>query len=238
MYNKRYSILAIIPARGGSKSIPGKNLCKIGQHSLVGWAALLANNLSIIDEKIISTDNLEIAEEAKEYGLEVPFLRSAELSNDTASSLDMWRDAWIRSESYFKRNFDISILLEPTSPLRTIDDVSKTVDTLINDNVGCVVTVSETPAHFTPHKTLKVSEKNEVSFYLENGANFSLRQKIPQYYHRNGICYAVTRDHLLNKGLLLEKNAKAIVIDRHVVNIDDPFDLEMARWLFSTNKSI
>ena len=238
MFNNRYSILAIIPARGGSKSIPGKNLCKIGEHSLVGRAALLVNNLSFIDEKIITTDDLEIAEEAKKYGLEVPFLRSTSLSCDTATSLDMWRDAWIRSETYFKRKFDISILLEPTSPLRTIEDVNKTVATLINDKVGCVLTVSKTPAHYTPHKTLAVSENNEVSFYIENGSKFSLRQNIPQYYHRNGICYAVTRDHLLNQGLLLEKNAKAIIIDRNVINIDDPFDLEMARWLFNKNKSI
>jgi CMP-N,N'-diacetyllegionaminic acid synthase len=238
MLDKKLSVLAVIPARGGSKSIPGKNLCKITGNSLVSITALLVNKLTFVDAKIISTDDSEIAEEAKKYGIEVPFFRSKVLSNDEASSIDMWRDAWLRSEIYFKRKFDISILLEPTSPLRTVDDINKTVTTLINEKVGCVVTVSKTPAHFTPHKTLVLSENNDVTFYLEKGSQYSLRQRIPQYYHRNGICYAVTREHLLDKCLMLEENTKALIIDRNVVNIDDPFDLELARWIFTKDEII
>jgi CMP-N-acetylneuraminic acid synthetase len=231
-----YSILAVIPARGGSKSIKGKNLCKIGENSLVAIAAQLVNNLDFVDAKILSTDDLDIAAEGLKCGVDVPFLRSQELSNDEANSVDMWRDAWKRAEEYYNRKFDISLLLEPTSPMRTADDICKTIMTLVSEKVGCVVTVSKTPAHFTPHKTLELTEANDLSFYIEKGEQFSLRQRIPNFYHRNGICYAVTREHLLNNGLLLEENTKAVIIDRNVVNIDDPFDLLLARWLFELNK--
>ena len=233
MLDNNLSVLAVIPARGGSKSIPGKNLCKINNNSLVSIAALLVNKINYIDAKILSTDDSAIAEEGKKYGIDVPFIRSENLSNDEATSIDMWRDAWIRAEFYFNRKFDISILLEPTSPLRTVDDINKKIEILITEKVGCAVTVSKTPSHYTPHKTLVISESNDVSFYLEKGSKFSLRQRIPDYYHRNGICYAVTREHLIVKGLLLEEDTKAVVIDRNVVNIDDPFDLELARWIYN-----
>lgn len=231
-----YSILAVIPARGGSKSIPGKNLCKIGENSLVSIAAQLLNNLDFVDARILSTDDLDIAAEGLKCGVDVPFIRSKELSTDEANSVDMWRDAWARAEEYYNRKFDISLLLEPTSPMRSADDIYKTIMMLVSEKVGCVVTVSKTPAHFTPHKALKLTESNDLSFYIEKGEQFSLRQRIPDFYHRNGICYAVTREHLLNNGLLLEENTKALIIDRNVVNIDDPFDLEMARWLFELNE--
>lgn len=227
------SVLAVVPARGGSKSIPRKNLCVIGGLSLVATAARVLRSLAWIDTSILSTDDLEIADEGRRHGLDVPFLRPEALSGDTATSVSVWRHAWLAAEQYYQRGFDLSILVEPTSPLRRPDDLERTVGLLIRSQAGCAATVSPMPAHFTPQKTLTVSEGGAIGFFLETGARHSLRQGIPRYYHRNGLCYAATRQHLVDEGLILEQNAAAVIVDRPVVNIDEPFELELAAWLMS-----
>jgi CMP-N-acetylneuraminic acid synthetase len=230
------TILAVVPARGGSKSIPRKNLKYVGGISLVGRAAEVVGALPFIDAALISTDDLEIAAEATAHGLDAPFMRPPELSDDTATSVDMWRHAWLAAEEHYGKRFDLSVLVEPTSPLRRPDDVERTLRALIDAGAPAAATVSRTPAHYTPHKTLKINDKGEIDFYLEGGARHSLRQGIPAYYHRNGLCYAVTREHLIDEGLIIDRNAVAVVIDRHVVNIDEVFELELAEWLLEREK--
>ena len=225
------TILAVVPARGGSKSIPRKNLKMVGGVSLVGRAARVAKALPFVDAALISTDDPEIAAEAKAHGLDAPFLRPPKLSGDTATSVEMWRHAWRAAEQHYGRRFDLSVLLEPTSPLRRPQDVERTLRALIDAGAPAAATVSPMPAHYTPHKTLKINQKGEIEFYLEGGAKHSLRQGIPAYYHRNGLCYAVTRDHLVSHGCIIDRGAVAVVVDRHVVNIDDMFELELAEWL-------
>lgn len=230
------AVLAVVPARGGSKSIPRKNLKTVGGVSLVGRAAQVAAALPMIDAALISTDDAEIAAEAQKHGLDAPFMRPPELSGDTATSVDMWRHAWLAAEAHYGKRFDLSVLLEPTSPLRRPEDVERTLRALIDHGAPAAATVSPTPAHYTPHKTLKINEKGEIEFYLEDGAKYALRQGIPAYYHRNGLCYAVTRDHLVDEGCIIDRNAIAVVVDRHVVNIDDMFELELAEWLLEREK--
>jgi CMP-N-acetylneuraminic acid synthetase len=232
MSYKGFKILAVIPARGGSKGIPRKNLRKIAGTSLVGHAAKIARSLKWIDRVILSTDDAEIAAEGRKYGAEVPFMRPAELAGDMAGSVDMWRHAWLESEAHFREQFDISILLEPTSPLRRPEDITRTLEALIESGSDAVATFSRAPAHFTPHKCLTVDEKGIIGFYHKHGRHFSIRQKIPDYYFRNGICYAIKRHTLIDKGMIIEENCKAVIIDRPVVNIDDDHDLEIAEFLF------
>ena len=231
MSYKGHKILAIIPARGGSKGIPRKNLCTVGGVSLVGHAVKAALALEWIDHTIISTDDDEIAAEGLKHGAEVPFRRPVELASDQASSTDMWKQAWLASEDHFNETFDISILLEPTSPLRRPGDIQNTVNTLIEGNYSAAATFSRAPAHFTPHKCLTLDENGIIGFYHEQGQKFSIRQKIPAYYYRNGICYAVKRHTLLKKEMIIEENCKAVVIERPVVNIDDLHELEYAEFL-------
>ena len=232
MSYKGLNILAVIPARGGSKGIPRKNLCQVAGISLVGYAVKAAQSAEWIDQIIVSTDDEEIADEGRKYGAEVPFMRPPELAGDNVSSADMWKHAWLASEAFFKTQFDISILLEPTSPLRRPDDIVKTVDALLENNTDAAATVSQAPAHFTPHKCLTVNDIGVIGFYHAKGQQYSLRQKIPTYYFRNGICYALKRHTLLEKGTIIEENCLAVVIKRPVVNIDDEHDLAYAEFLF------
>ena len=232
MSYKGFKILAVIPARGGSKGIPRKNLCTIAGVSLVGHAAKAALAIEWIDRTVLSTDDDYIAAEGQKYGAAVPFRRPVELASDRARSTDMWKHAWLASEDYFEEKYDISILLEPTSPLRRPEDIQTTVKTLIENDCDAAATFSRAPAHFTPHKCLTLDDNGIIGFYHEHGRQFSIRQKIPDYYFRNGICYAVKRRTLLEKEMIIEENCKAVVIERPVVNIDDLHELEYAEFLF------
>lgn len=231
------TVLAVVPARGGSKSIPRKNLRRVAGISLVGRAAIAALSVSWADHSVLSTDNPEIAAEGRRFGLDVPFMRPPALSGDLSTSADMWKHAWEKSEEHYKMRFDLSILLEPTSPLRETEDIERTVAALLagGDNMAAA-TVSVAPAHFTPHKCLTLSPNGFIGFYLEDGARYSIRQNIPQYYFRNGICYAVKRKTLIENRHILEENCAGVIIDRPVVNIDEPFDLELAEFLFMRKK--
>jgi CMP-N,N'-diacetyllegionaminic acid synthase len=226
------TILAVVPARGGSKSIPRKNLALVGGISLVGRAGELAASLSWIDEAIISTDDVEIAAEATRHGLEAPFQRPDELAGDKSTSTDMWRHAWLAAEAHYGQRFEVSILLEPTSPMRRGEDLTRCVQSLLDSSHKAAATVSPTPAHFTPHKTLKVDDAGVLGSYLAEGRH-ALRQSIPDYYHCNGICYALRRATLVDDGHIMEDDCLAVVIDRPIVNIDEPFELELAEWLLA-----
>ena len=224
-------ILAVVPARGGSKGIIRKNMRKVCGKSLIEHTVDCINQLDWLDESVLSTEDHAIAEHGKSLGLKVPCMRPEELAGDFSNSIDAWKHAWLTSEEYFNTTFDISVLLQPTSPMRIPEDIRDSVNLLIEKNAYSVATVSQTPADFTPHKTLKFSETGTLSPFLEDGLKYSIRQNIPDLYHRNGICYAVTRESLINHNNLIEKNCYPLLINRFVVNIDEEIDIKIAEHL-------
>jgi CMP-N,N'-diacetyllegionaminic acid synthase len=189
------AVLAVLPARGGSKGIPGKNMKRLGRLTLVGRATRLAVSQTWIDQVIVSTDDPDIA-----------------------------------AEDHYGRRFDVSILLEPTSPLRQPADLTATVEALFEGAHHGAATVSPTPAHYAPQKTLTIKE-GRVGFLLDEGARTARRQDVPQLYHRNGICYALRREPFLGGAPILDGACAAVIVERPVANIDDPFELELAEWL-------
>ena len=232
-------ILAVVPARGGSKSIPRKNLSKVGGLSLIGHAAKVATSLPWIDHAIISTDDPEMLEEGKRYGLEGPFLRPSELAQDLTSAVDTWRHAWLTCEAYYHCQFDLSIWLQPTTPLRKPEEVEGTVRALVEGKHQAAATISRVPGHFTPQKILTLDHEGIVHYFAQDGADHIARQTIPSYYYRNGLCYAVTRSTLIQKGLIIEEDCVGVLIDRPLINIDEPIELEYANFaLQSTFHSI
>jgi len=226
-----HSLLAVVPARGGSVGIPGKNLKRVRGLSLVARAARAVLETGLADRAICSTDDQAIAEEAKRHGLDVPELRPAELSGSLARSVDVWAHVWRDIERRDGQRYEFSILIEPTSPLRRPEDIEATLSGLLKANACAAATVSPTPAHYTPHKTLTLNSEGRIGFYLQDGARFALRQSIPSYYHRNGVCYAARRETVVERGQILEEDCVAVILDRPLVNIDEPFDLELAEFL-------
>jgi CMP-N-acetylneuraminic acid synthetase len=205
----------------------------VGGVSLVGRVGSICNAMDWINNAVISTDSQEIREEASVHGLDGFFLRPDYLATDSATSQDVWRHALEESETHYGQKFSISILLEPTSPLRTTQDIEETVMRVTKDGYDAAVTISPTPSSYTPHKTLEVDSSGLVTFYKQNGKEYLTRQAIPQYFHLNGICYVSRRELVLDRSLttILEARCASVIIDRPVVNIDEPFDLKLAEWL-------
>ena len=140
--NKR--ILAVVPARGGSKGIALKNLREIGGKSLVFRVGDVINGIPSIDRKVVSTDNEQIAEEAEKAGISAPFRRSEKLSGDRISDHDVLVDALVKMERLDACQYDIILMLQPTSPFRTAKHVIKCLELLLDQKWDSVWTVSQT----------------------------------------------------------------------------------------------
>ncbi len=228
---KNNKVLAVIPARGGSKGIPRKNLARLAGRSLIEHVAGVVAKLDWLDHAVVSTDDEKIAEEGRRHGLDVPFMRPAELSGDHATAVDTWRHAWIASEQAYGLRFLQSVLLQPTSPLRTPDDVEQAVRLLTDRACSSVVTVSRSPAHLTPELMLRIDDRGYLAPYLADGLTYTSRQMVGAYYHRNGLAYAVTRASLVDRGTIVGDDTLALLTERPVANIDEPLDLEWAEFL-------
>ena len=224
-------VLAVVPARGGSKGIPRKNLREVGGLSLIARAARVIRELPWIDRAIISTDDPDMAEEGRRHGLEVPFMRPAALAADTARGPDVLHHAWIECERHYDTRFDYALYLEPTSPLRLASDVEATFKQLLSGPYQSATTVSRSPGHFTPYKCLLVNEQGLIRFYLPEGRKVHARQLIPAFYYRNGVAYAVRREPFFATKEVIGDTTAAVLIDRPLVNIDDELELEFADWL-------
>lgn len=225
-------VLAVVPARGGSKGISRKNLCQVGGLSLIGHAARVATSLPWIDQAIISTDDSDMREEGLRHGLEAPFLRPSDLARDSTSAVDTWRHAWTTCETHYSCRYDLSIWLQPTTPLRNPEEVEQTVKALVDGGHQAAATVSRVPGHFTPQKILTLDHKGILHYFSDDGSQHSSRQTIPSYFYRNGLCYAVTRSTLLEKGVIIEEDCLGVLIERPLINIDDPIELELANVIF------
>ena len=183
-------VLAVIPARGGSKGLKLKNLRKINNTTLVVMAGKIGLNTPEIDEVVVSTDNDLIASVSKENGISVPFKRPENLSGDRIGDAPVLIHALNLMESIKKTNFDIVVMLQPTSPLRKVEHVSSVIQTLESNNYESVLTISETDSKSHPLKQL-IYQDGKVKFYDERGSDIVARQQLSPVFHRNGIAYAI-----------------------------------------------
>lgn len=235
MYSGR-RVLAVVPARGGSKGIPLKNLRKVGGVPLVGLAGQVVAALPWIDRAVVSTDHEEIARTAEAYELAAPFRRPDTLSGSVIADWDVLDHALRTMEAADGVTYDIVLMLQPTSPSREPADVERTVRTLVDGNFDAVWTVSETDSKGHPLKQLTVSADNAMDYYDPTGAKIIARQQLTPVYHRNGIAYALTRECLLDQKTIKGKRLGAVIIDRPVANIDTEMDLEWAEFLLARGR--
>ncbi len=231
------NVLGLITARGGSKGIPRKNLANCGGRPLLAWTADAAREARCITRTLISTDDREIADYAVSCGVEAPFLRPAEISSDTAKSIDVAKHAidWLATNGW---QTDVLVLLQPTSPMRTgahIDGAFAQLD----EAADAVVTVVEVPHRFKPWASL-VLDGNELRDYVTEELPFDRfrRQGQPRLYARNGPAVVVTRAHVIREGSFYGKHCRAFEMSAEdSVDIDDMTDLEYADWLLSRRQA-
>jgi CMP-N,N'-diacetyllegionaminic acid synthase len=222
------SIVAIIPARGGSKGVPRKNLVRISGRPLIAYAIDAARNAASVDRVFISTDDSEIADIGRALGAEVPFLRPPELANDTAPMLGVLRHAlaWLESQGVA---VDALVLLQPTSLLRTSRHVDEAVALFRSAPASSVVSVVEVPHQFNPVSVMKLSAQGALTPFLGDQAVVTRRQDKPKAYARNGPAVLVCHPDTLRSGELYGSSSRPyFMLEEDSLDIDTPQDLILA----------
>lgn len=194
---KGKSVIAIIPARGGSKGLPGKNIKMLCGKPLIAWSIEAGLGCQYIDEVIVTTDSEEIAKIAKTYGASVPFIRPAELANDTATSIDVIKHALSFYEINFHKFFDYVVLLEPTSPLRSIEDINNAIAQLLeSDKARAIVGICKTESQ-NPAFLVKKDFSGFIVGYESPDMKVIRRQEIADVYFFEGSVYISETSALL-----------------------------------------
>ena len=226
-------VLVVVPARGGSKGLPRKNVLPLAGLPLVAHTGRLVASLDWVDLGLISTDDTEIADAAVASGLRFLGLRPASLAADRVPDLPVLDHALDVAERAEGVRFDIVVMLQPTSPLRTADHVAATVAHLVHGGFDAVWTVSPTDLKFHPLKQLRL-DGDCLDYYLAEGSAVVARQQLAPVYHRNGVAYALTRECLRDQARLLGARTGAVIITDPLVNIDDADDFARAEAMMTS----
>lgn len=222
------SILAVVPARGGSKGLPRKNLRPLADVPLVTRVGHCVAQLSFVDRAVVSTDDEEIASAAVAGGLDAPFRRPTEISGDRIGDWDVLHHALLAVETNDRRRFDVVVMLQPTSPLRRPAHVRSCIEAVAVDGWDAAWTVSPTNLKYHPLKQLSVAEDGRLEYFDSRGSQIIARQQLTPVYHRNGVAYALARSCLVDQKTIMGARTKAIPIDEPQISIDTLEDLELA----------
>jgi CMP-N-acetylneuraminic acid synthetase len=222
-------VLGVVPARGGSKGVPDKNLRVVGGQSLLARTAAAAHGSRRLTRTVLSTDSPVIAEAARAVGLDVPFLRPAELAADDTPILPVLRHAVevLAAEGF---RADVVVLLQPTSPFRRAEHIDAAVSLLDESRADSVVSVIEVPHHFNPFSVLTLTDERLRPF--TPGPLITLRQDKPRVYARNGPAVLAVRRHVLERGELYGDDCRPLMMTAaDSVDIDSEGDLEYADFV-------
>ena len=232
------NVLAIIPARGGSKGIPRKNLYEIAGKPLIEYTIKSALKSNLISDLILSTDSIEIAEVASSLGCQVPFLRPTELASDSALTVDVLIHALNYMEKKNKDTYDSVLLLQPTTPLRPDDLIDSSIRLLADNPLAdSVVSLVDVGANH-PYRMYTLDSGYLRQLFPDVKNSMMPRQELPPVYIRSGDIYLTRRDVLLNTHSLIGK--KSLGIQIHIdtsVNIDTYDDIDKAVKLLNSNNA-
>jgi CMP-N,N'-diacetyllegionaminic acid synthase len=229
---KKKKILAVVPARGGSKGVKLKNLYPIGGVPLVALAGNCLEQVLEIDRRVVSTDHEEIARIAEASGLAAPFRRPPALSGDRIGDWDVLNHALLEMEKIDEVRYDIILMIQPTSPLRTAKNVSDVLKFFVDGNWDAVWSVSETDLSYHPMKQLIISD-DKLAFYDPEGVKIIARQQLQPIYHRNGIAYVFSRECILEQKSKLGARTGAFIIEGPAISIDTVEDFAAVERLMN-----
>ena len=228
-------ILGVIPARGGSKGIPNKNIVEFGGSPLISYTIKAGLGSKMLTHCIVSTDSDEIANVAQSCGALVPFKRPDELSGDTALSLPVIQHAVRFMEQQQKCKYDAVVMLQPTTPLRSAKDIDNSLNLLFSTNSDSVISVVDVEGHH-PLRMKRIVDGRLINYIDQGYEDMRPRQKLPPVYIRNGAVYATKRDILMKKNSFVGSDVRAHIMpyDRSI-NIDNIGDLFLAKSLLISN---
>lgn len=226
--------LAIIPARSGSKGLKDKNIKPLNNKPLLAYSIEAARESNIFDEIMVSTDSQEYADIAVQWGASVPFLRSIDLSSDTASSWDVIKDVIVKYKDLGKI-FDTVTFLQPTSPLRTSKNILDGYELLKNSDGKLVVGVCE--MDHSPLWANVLPDNLSMENFIKPDVIKIPRQSLKKYYRINGALYIIKVEHLMKTSDIYGDKSFALVMQKeHSVDIDDNFDFIVAEALMNKKK--
>ena len=223
-------VLGIVPARGGSKGLPNKNLRPLGGQSLLARTAAAVGRSRSLTRTVLSTDDPAIAEAGRGLGLDVPFMRPPALAADDTPMLPVVQHALQAMQA--DGGYDAVVLLQPTSPLRRGEHIDAAVDLLESSGADSVVTVVEVPHQYSPVSVLRIDEGRLRPF--QDGAKPTRRQDKPRLYARNGPAVIAVKASVVEAGSLYGDDSRPLVMpmrDSH--DIDSADDLELVELLLS-----
>lgn len=224
-------LLVVIPARGGSKGLPGKNIKLLCGKPLIEYSIDVARAITSDDNICVSTDDQKIINIVENYGLSVPFVRPSELASDTAST----NDVLLHAISFYAsrgKNYDVILLLQPTSPLRTIEQVKEAIR-MYRTDIDMVVSVTKSHA-----PAVLCNDNSEGYVDLVYNKYAGGRQSLPTFYEFNGAIYVVNVNSLKNKGLGgFDKRIKYIMSKETSIDIDDIYDFMLIESILKNKKN-
>lgn len=227
-------ILAIIPARGGSKGVPRKNIRKLGDKHLIGYTIEAANKSKYIQRVIVNTDDDEIAEVAYKYGADIPYLRPKELATDNSPTVDAilhMLNYLEETEGYIPKYV---ALLQCTSPLRNEIHIDEAIEKLIKSSFDAIVSVCEVEEN--PYWT-NIFEDGKLKYFIEEGKSITRRQDLPDVYAFNGAMYII-KTEVLKFGRSFEpENLTGYIMDSYSsIDIDTELDFKIAEIIIKDRK--
>lgn len=226
-------ILGVIPARGGSKGLPNKNIVMLCGKPLLAYTAEAATASRYLSRVVLSTDSAEIADVGRSLGLDVPFMRPKELAADETPTLPVLRHAvgFLADEG---ETFDAVCLLQPTSPLRTVDMVDAACERFVETNADTLLSVLKIPHHHHPDWALLADADGWLHWASGKQDPPPRRQELRPAFHREGSIYIVRVDVLMERGTLFGDRIVPFLVDhKRSVNIDGPEDLARAEKLLA-----
>lgn len=225
-------ILGLIPARGGSKGVPKKNIKLLGKKPLIEYTIDGAKNSKYLIEIIVSTDDQEIAIVAEIAGCKPPFIRPSEIAQDHSTSLEVVQHAiaFFENKNIF---FDAVCLLQPTTPFREKGFIDKAIEKFIATNADCLVSVLPIPHEYNPHWAFEENENGLLKITTGEENIIPRRQDLPKAFHRDGAIY-ISKTTVINKGSFYGKSIAYIESNpQYHVNIDTMKDWEDAEKLLA-----
>lgn len=219
-----HKILGLIPARGGSKGIPRKNIRPLGGKPLIAWTIEEAQKSQYIDRLVVSTDDHEIADTARRWGADVPFMRPAELASDTARGIDVVLHALLKLP-----DFDAVVLLQPTSPFRIVEDIDGAIElwTQTGDSVVGVTEVSK-----SPYWMYCLREDGRLQQLLPDRPSVATRQQLPKAYTLNGAVYVSSLTMLRGRGSFVHSDTAGYLMPvMRSIDLDSEFDWKFVEFL-------
>ena len=223
-------IVALICARGGSKGLPRKNVRPFVGKPLIAHSIEMALNSNFIADVVVSTDDEEIARVAKIYGASVPFMRPANLSGDSAQEWHVWQHAlsWLSDQG---RDIEALVVLPPTAPLRSLDDVNGAIEMFLQKK--CDGVVCGTDAHRNPFfNMVTTDDEQRCTLAMSGAARFTRRQDAPTFYDLTTVCYVMSPDYIKHHQHLFDGDIRMfhVPVERSV-DIDTIFDFELAEFI-------